>query len=156
MLEKVQKARQQWGGSNLLIDTWLNKRQELIVTYCQIAGIPPYNENPNQLPKETEISEFCTKLVDYVSTGHFEVYREVVSACEIHGEDSILHVDELIPKISITTEMTLEFTDKYAEKAHQLDNFDKHLSLLIEGLEQRFELEDQLLSNLHEKHGATA
>ncbi|MGB1299501.1 MAG: sigma D regulator [Psychrobium sp.] len=155
MLEKVKQARQQWGGSNLLIDTWLTKRQELIVTYCQIAGIPPYEENAHQLPKDEEISEFCTRLVDYVSTGHFEVYREVVSACEVHGESSILHIDELIPQISVSTEMTLEFTEKYAENEHTFDRFDTHLSTLIEGLEQRFELEDQLLSNLHEKHSST-
>lgn len=155
MLEKVQKARQQWGGSNLLIDTWLNKRQELIVTYCQIAGIPPYDENSSQLPRDEEISEFCNKLVDYVSTGHFEVYKEVVSACETHGESSIIHADELIPQISQSTEMALEFTEKYADNEHQLDRFDTHLSTLIEGLEQRFELEDQLLSNLHENHSVT-
>lgn len=155
MLEKVKQARQQWGGSNLLIDTWLTKRQELIVTYCQIAGIPPYEENTHQLPKDEDISEFCTRLVDYVSTGHFEVYREVVSACEVHGESSILHIDELIPQISVSTEMALEFTDKYAENEHTFDRFDAHLSTLIEGLEQRFELEDQLLSNLHEKHSST-
>ena len=156
MLDKVEQARQQWGGSNLLIDAWLNKRQELIVVYCQIAGIPPYDENSHQLPNEADITEFCNKLVDYVSTGHFEIYREVVSVCETHGETSVLHVDELIPKISASTEMALEFTEKYADNEHQLDRLDTHLSTLIEGLEQRFELEDQLLSNLHEKYSATA
>jgi len=156
MLNKVQQARQQWGGSNLLIDTWLNKRQELIVAYCQIAGMPPYEKNSHQLPELEDISEFCNKLVDYVSTGHFEIYREVVSACETHGEKSVLQVDGLIPKISVSTEMSLEFTEKYAEKEQALDNFDAHLSTLIEGLELRFELEDKLLSNLHDKHTATA
>lgn len=156
MLKKVEQARKQWGGSSSLIDTWLNKRQELIVAYCQIAGIAPYEKNAQQLPKDEEISEFCNKLVDYVSTGHFEVYREVVSACETHGETSIHHVDQLIPKISLTTEMSLEFTEKYVEKEHELDRLDTHLSTLIEGLEQRFELEDELLSNLHEKHNNTS
>jgi len=155
MLEKIEQARQQWGGSNLLIDTWLNKRQELIVAYCQIAGMPPYEKNAQQLPKDEEISEFCNRLVDYVSTGHFEVYREVVSACETHGEDSICHIDELLPKISLTTEMSLEFTEKYVENEHNLDNLDLHLSTLIQGLEQRFGLEDELLSNLYEKHSIT-
>jgi len=156
MLDKVQQARQQWGGSNLLIDTWLNKRQELIVAYCQIAGMPPYEKHSHNLPENEDISEFCNKLVDYVSTGHFEIYREVVSACETHGETSVIQVDGLIPKISVSTEMSLEFTEKYAEKEHPLDNFDAHLSMLIEGLELRFELEDQLLSNLHDKHTVTA
>ena len=153
MLKKVELAQQQWGGSNQLIDTWLNKRQELIVNYCQIAGIPPFEQNVLQLPAAQDISEFCNRLVDYVSTGHFEVYREVVSQCEIHGKESLNYAEQLIPKINSSTDMSLEFTDKYADPKHiNMDHLDNHLSTLIEGLEQRFELEDMLLSNLHEKH----
>ena len=153
MLKKVELAQQQWGGSNQLIDAWLNKRQELIVNYCQIAGIAPFEKNIKQLPAGQDISEFCNRLVDYVSTGHFEVYREVVSQCETHGKESLNYAEELIPKISYSTDISLEFTDKYAETNDtEMVDLDEHLSMLIEGLEQRFELEDLLLSNLHEKH----
>ena len=139
MLEKIKHARQQWGGSNKLIDTWLGKRQELIVNYCQIAGIPPYDTNSQQLPEEQEVSEFCNKLVDYVSTGHFEVYREVVSQCETHGKDSLHHAEQLIPQITTSTEMSLEFTEKYADSSdYNMSYLDNHLSTLIQGLEQRF------------------
>ncbi|NRA59364.1 MAG: sigma D regulator [Psychrobium sp.] len=153
MLKKVELAQQQWGGSNQLIDAWLNKRQELIVNYCQIAGIAPFEQNIQQLPAGQDISEFCNRLVDYVSTGHFEIYREVVSQCEIHGKESLNYAEELIPKISYSTDISLEFTDKYADTNDtEMVDLDAHLSTLIEGLEQRFELEDLLLSNLHEKH----
>ncbi|MDP2560808.1 sigma D regulator [Psychrobium sp. 1_MG-2023] len=153
MLKKIEQAQQQWGGSNQLIDTWLNKRQELIVNYCQIAGIPPFEENAQQLPQVQDITEFCNRLVDYVSTGHFEVYREVVSQCEVHGKQSLHHAEQLLPQITDSTQLTLEFTDKYAESNQEgWAHLDDHLSKLIQSLEQRFELEDQLLSNLHEKH----
>lgn len=153
MLNKIEKARQQWGGSNKLIDTWLEKRQELIVNYCQIAGLPPFESDTQALPATDAIQDFCNKLVDYVSTGHFEVYKEVVSRCEVHGQSSLEQIEQIIPKITDTTDISLEFNDKYAEKEDAaLDLFDRHLSKLIEGLESRFELEDLLLSNLFEKH----
>ena len=153
MLQKIEQAQKQWGGSNQLIDTWLNKRQELIINYCQIAGIPPYGENTQQLPDTNDVTEFCNRLIDYVSTGHFEVYREVVSQCETHGKASLHHAEELIPSITLSTEMIVEFADKYAEPFNDyLDAFDRHLSTLIDGLENRFSFEDQLLANLHEKH----
>jgi len=157
MLKQIEQAQKQWGGSNQLIDTWLNKRQELIINYCQIAGIPPYGENTQQLPDQKDVTEFCNRLIDYVSTGHFEVYREVVSQCETHGQDSLAHVQDILPSINVSTELILEFTDKYAESASDdMGAFDKHLSTLIEGLEQRFAYEDQLLANFHEKHGSLA
>jgi len=157
MLQKIEQAQQQWGGSNELIDSWLNKRQELIINYCQIAGIPPYGENTQQLPDVNDVTEFCNRLIDYVSTGHFEVYREVVSQCETHGPDSLAHAQEILPSINTSTEMLLEFTDKYAElSGEDMPCFDKHLSTLIDGLEQRFAFEDKLLANLHEKHSSPA
>jgi len=153
MLTKIEQAQQQWGGSNALIDSWLGKRQELIVNYCQIAGLPPFESQTHCLPAQDAIQEFCNRLVDYVSTGHFEVYKELVSCCETHGQASLNQVDSIIPQITDTTDMSLEFNDKYAESLDaSLDMFDRHLSTLIEGLERRFELEDQLLSTLFEKH----
>jgi regulator of sigma D len=157
MLTRIEKAQQQWGGSNTLIDTWLGKRQELIVNYCQIAGLPPFESQGQALPATNAIQDFCNKLVDYVSTGHFEIYKELVSCCETHGQTSLDQINNIIPQISDTTDMSLEFSDKYAENQDaSLDLFDRHLSTLIEGLEHRFELEDQLLSTLYEKHSKPA
>ena len=157
MLNKVEQAKQQWGGSNQLIDTWLQKRQELIVNYCQIAGLPPFDTNGQALPSREAIQDFCNKLVDYVSTGHFEVYKEVVARCEQHGKNSLAQIEQIIPKITDTTDISLEFNDAYAESDDdKLELFDQHLSTLIEGLEQRFELEDRLLNTLFEKHTNTA
>ena len=115
--------------------------------------MPPFESDTQALPASEAIQEFCNKLVDYVSTGHFEVYKELVSRCETHGKSSLEQIELVIPKITDTTDMSLEFNDKYAENSGEvLDLFDRHLSTLIEGLERRFELEDRLLLTLFEKH----
>lgn len=153
MLNKVERAQQLWGGSSQLVDSWLDKRQELLVTYCQIAGLPPFEPSNHTLPGYEEIQDFCGKLVDYVSAGHFEVYNEVVSRCETHGQDSLQLAEQLIPRITETTDVALDFNDKYAEKSKpELTHLDDDLSRLGQGMEIRFELEDQLLDTLHQKH----
>ena len=157
MLNKLERAQQQWGGSSVLVDNWLDKRQELLVTYCQVAGLPPFDAKGNSLPSIGEVQDFCGKLVDYVSAGHFEIYNEVVSQCEIHGRDSLQLAEQLIPKITETTDVALDFNDKYAEQQQpDLNRLDDDLSRLVQGMEIRFELEDQLLDTLHQKHSNNA
>ena len=157
MLNKLERAQQQWGGSSVLVDNWLDKRQELLVTYCQVAGLPPFDDKGHSLPSIDEVQEFCGKLVDYVSAGHFEIYNEVVSQCETHGRDSLRLAERLIPKITETTDVALDFNDKYAEQQQpDLNRLDDDLSRLVQGMEIRFELEDQLLDTLHQKHSNNA
>lgn len=157
MLNKLERAQRQWGGSNTLVDNWLNKRQELLVTYCQVAGLPPFDAKAHSLPSTGEVQDFCEKLVDYVSAGHFEIYNEVVSQCEIHGRDSLQLAELLLPKITETTDVALDFNDKYAERPHpDLNNLDDDLSRLVQGMEIRFGLEDQLLDTLHQKHSTNS
>ncbi|RJG47889.1 sigma D regulator [Motilimonas pumila] len=154
MLTKLEQAKLEWGGSSHIIDNWLNDRQTVLVGYCELAGLPPYNKDEQTLPSPEKVQEFCQVLVDYLSTGHFEIYDQVVSKCESHGKASVTLAKELYPKISDTTDTALAFNDKYAEA--ELDehaaSFDLDLSQLGQIMEQRFALEDQLLETLHSKH----
>ncbi len=154
MLRQLEKVEQKWGGANTLIDQWLNHRRKLLIKYCQIAGIPPYESTENSLPEITTVKAFCDELMDYVSEGHFEVYDRVVTACEKNGESSQSFAQNLVPKISETTDMALDFNDKYtaAEDDKGLYQLDKDLSSLGHAMETRFELEDKLLEVLHAKH----
>ncbi|MGM8892156.1 sigma D regulator, partial [Psychrobacter sp. 1Y1] len=113
MLRKLEKAEQKWGGSNTLIDQWLNNRRNLLINYCQIAGIPPYEETEKSLPAFASVKLFCGQLMDYVSEGHFEIYNQVVTACEKNGSSSQALAQQLVPKISETTDTALDFNDKY-------------------------------------------
>lgn len=155
MYTRLQSARQQWGGSSTAIDNWLEERQQLIVTYCKLAALPPFDKQnqDNQLPAHEDILGFCQLLVDYLSAGHFEVYDQIVSQCEINGEYSKSLADALYPKISASTDIALEFNDKYADTADiGFNRFDQDLSTLGQALEDRFGLEDELIQTLHTKH----
>lgn len=154
MLRKLEKAKQKWGGANTLIDQWLDNRRNLLINYCQIAGLPPYELDDNSLPSIDTIRAFCGKLVDYVSEGHFEVYDQVVTACEKNGSTSQALAQQLVPRILETTDTALDFNDKYSEAENDkvLIQLDKDLSSLGHAMETRFALEDELLEVLHAKH----
>ncbi len=154
MLTQLEKAQQEWGGSHTVIDSWLEERQELLVLYCKLIGLSPYERNDHALPEQIEIQRFCQILVDYLSAGHFEIYDDIAKACEIKGKQSVALAQSLYPKISESTDIALAFNDKYAEvkKGSLLPDFDEELSKLGETLELRFEYEDELIDNLYSNH----
>ncbi|MDO6694861.1 sigma D regulator [Aliiglaciecola sp. 3_MG-2023] len=149
MLTKVELAKQKWSGYHKSVDIWLQERQKLLVQYCQLAGLPPFEKASSGLPELSEIRLFCETLVDYVSTGHFEVYDKLASDPKQNTDDQRLE-KSVFPRISETTEEALAFNDLFAEinSDKGLANFDQKLSLLGQQLEARFELEDQLLHSL--------
>jgi regulator of sigma D len=154
MLTKLEHAEQKWGGANKLVDQWLNHRRKLLIQYFKIAGFAPYTRPDKTLPPFQTVKNFCAQLVDYVSEGHFEVYDQVVTACEKFGESSRATAQALLPKISETTDMALDFNDKYTEADDEevLYQLDKDLSKLAQSMETRFEFEDELLEILHSRH----
>lgn len=156
MYTRLQNARQQWGGSLTAIDNWLEERQQLIVSYCKLAALPPFDKqnSDQQLPDQAHIQGFCQLLMDYLSAGHFEVYDQIVSQCEINGHDSKALAANLYPRISVSTDLALEFNDRYAEHMDEAEDvtFDTHLSQLGQALEERFSLEDELIQTLFTRH----
>ncbi len=156
MYTRLQNTRQQYGGSLTAIDNWLEERQQLIVAYCKLAALPPFDKGQatQHFPLESEILEFCQLLMDYLSAGHFEVYDQIVSQCAVNGSVSKALAEGLYPKIASSTDIALEFNDKYADhtvEAKTVD-FDGDLSSLGQALEQRFEFEDELIRVLHNHH----
>jgi regulator of sigma D len=156
MYTRLQHARQQWGGSLSAIDNWLEERQQLIVSYCKLAALPPFESNKSEhcFPAQEELESFCQLLMDYLSAGHFEVYDQIVSQCAINGHNSKALAEALYPKIAVSTDLALEFNDKYAEQIHdqQTEELDRDLSELGQALEGRFALEDELIQTLHNRH----
>lgn len=154
MLTRVEKAQQKWGGSHTVIDKWLNERQKLIVLYCKVAGFAPYDKKDHALPQPEEIQSFCQLLLDYISAGHFEVYDDIAKASEQKGPQSQALANAIYPRIADTTDVALDFNDKYAEvdEKDELEGFDNDLSVIGEALEARFALEDELIDNLFYNH----
>jgi len=135
---------------NTAVDNWLNERNQLIVLYCKLSGF----RNQQQLPDSFELNQFCDILIDYVSAGHFEVYEKIVGACETNGSDSIELLQELYPEITETTDIVVNFNDKYSQfsDAAALTSLDRDLSTLGEAIAKRVELEDNLIKTLNTKH----
>ncbi len=157
MYTRLQTARQQWGGSLTAIDNWLEERQQLIVSYCKLAALPPFDKTKSELlPGQADIQTFCQILMDYLSAGHFEVYDQIVSQCEVNGHDSKSLAEKLYPRISASTDLALEFNDTYAEQIDESNSakFDEHLSQLGQALEERFSLEDELIQTLFQRHAS--
>ncbi|MBQ4889341.1 sigma D regulator [Shewanella sp. MMG014] len=158
MLTKLEKAEQKWGGSNKLVDQWLQHRRNLLIQYFNIAGLAPYTAPEKSLPTTETVKQFCAQLVDYVSEGHFEVYDQVVNECEKSGESSKARAQHLLPQISETTDAALDFNDKYTEVESDdvLMDLDADLSKLAQAMETRFAFEDELLEQLYEHHSKAA
>lgn len=153
MLRRNESARQRWGGHHQALDHWLEERQQLLVQYFQLAGLPPYEASSAGLPSAAAIQSFCEVLVDYVSTGHFEIYEHLIQQSQVENDNAKAIAVQMFPLIAVTTERVLSFNDKYAEvdEKDSLPAFDSDLSALGEALEVRMELEDQLLQTLEEQ-----
>jgi regulator of sigma D len=154
MLTKLKQAKEEWGGTLSVIDNWLDNRQNLVVLYCELAGLPPYQQETRCLPAQEKITRFCQLLLDYASTGHFEIYEQIIQQSKLDGEENLKIAQELYSRITTTTDTALNFNDKYAESASDkaLLDFDHDLSELGQVMESRFEREDQLLKVVHLHH----
>ncbi|RUO19017.1 sigma D regulator [Aliidiomarina iranensis] len=152
MLSRNQAAKEQWAGLHQALDRWLDERQDLLVRYCKLAGLPPYNSKTGQLPAANDIREFCEVLVDYVSAGHFELYDHILEEASAHNQSTLALGKKVFPLISDTTEVALSFHDTYAEvtDTDSLPKFTYDLSNLGEALQNRLELEDKLIALLEE------
>ena len=155
MLKKSEEARQRWGGAHDSIDQWLTERQDLLVNYFKLAALPPYEGVRNGLPDVTDIRDFCGQLVDYVSSGHFEIYEQLMKQARENKQPLEALLEQVFPLISDITEIALDFNDNYGEidSNNHLNQFDRDLSALGEAIELRMEFEDQLLHHL-ETHEA--
>lgn len=145
MLSRLEQAKDLWGGHHSSIDNWLTERQDLLIEYCKLAGLAPFEKAV--LPSNEQIQGFFQLLVDYLSAGHFEIYKDLVSQCERRGPKSIEQAEKVYPHIYKTTAELMVYNDKYDTELSDelLEAFDNELSLLGETLSQHIELEDQLI-----------
>ena len=130
-----------------MIERWIEERRELLLKYCELTEVTDFSDPENNY--DTELQQFCEIMVDYVSVGHFEVFEQITKEAEIFGNDQGLDKSpELIDKIQTTTELILDFNDKYIT-AKDLDALIIDLAALGETFVQRFADEDVLIDLLH-------
>ncbi|UTW09739.1 sigma D regulator [Pseudomonas benzenivorans] len=149
MLESCQNAQERWGGVHLLIDRWLQERQELVAAF---AAISETQRAPSA--NAQTLQRFCEVLVDYVSAGHFEVYEQLTNEAKAFGDQRGLELaKQIYPRIEAITEVALSFNDR-CDNGDCRDSvpLNEELNRLGQLLHERFELEDCLIEVLHNAH----
>ena len=129
-----------------LIDKLMKERQEMLVLFCQVAGLEPYRRSDSL---DNLLQTFCQVLIDYTAFGHFEVFGRISEGNE--RRTGVVRVaQEIYPDFLLASEAAVAFNDKYdlSDHALVLDHLSEDLSRLGEELAVRIELEDQLLSSM--------
>ena len=152
MLSKFEQVQKQWGGHSDVIDHWLMSRQQLLIDYCKLANLPPFQENARQLPTTEHLQTFSQQLVDYISTGHFKIYDMVMEEWRSTGYSPTQAITLFYENITATTDSLLNFSDRYCavNDEEALLDLDRDLSNIGQLMEVRFELEDQLIELITE------
>jgi regulator of sigma D len=150
MLKNCKSAQERWGGVNTLIDRWLEERKDVLVEFCALGDIHDFDSN-NTVHRE-KLKAFCEILVDYTSAGHFEIYDQLVQESkELQDDQGLKAAGGLFETIDATTELILDFNDKYLE-TDDLKTLATDLSQLGESLEARLTAEDRMIEVLHTTH----
>ena len=149
MLKGFKSAKERWGGVSDIIDRWLSERQELIVLFCSVNGMDQFRDDKR--PLSSKLEEMCQILVDYASSGHFEVYEQLLEEGTEFDDGGVEVAQSIIPKLEMNTQECLRFND-LCETISSVQMLQNSLSELGEALEERFALEDKLIEVLHESH----
>ncbi len=146
MVSNTKERKERRAGTSQMVDNLLAERQEMLVTFCRLAGLEPYSPDK---PVKRLLEEFCQLLIDYTAFGHFELYQRIAEGGE--RRDIVARVaGEVYAHIAEISEQAVDFNDKYDASDHRLnlDVLPNDLSRLGERLALRMELEDRLISAL--------
>jgi regulator of sigma D len=129
------------------INELLAERQEVLVGYCELAGLEAGGGELDQVL--AELRKFTQMLVDYTALGHFEIYQRIMEGNERRESiKAIAH--DIYQTISRTTDYFVEFNDKYegADDRESLIPLQQDLSLIGEAMASRIDKEDKLLREM--------
>jgi regulator of sigma D len=150
MPDSSSDPRQQFEAVDTLLTRWLRERRELLGKYTEIVvTLDSGLAGPELLARQKAL---CGLLVDYASTGHFEVFHQLVSEAETFADGSDAMAAAVLPAIGDTTEVILAYEEKYGDGIEYPETLRRDLSALGEVLESRFVLEDRLIAGLHQRH----
>ena len=126
------------------------ERNNVLSQYYNLASQADQNPGNNEEILEL-LQEFCQDLVDYLATGHFEIYRRIEEKDERRSEIVQL-ADQVFNRITETTAVAVAFNDLYDTSANfnpdVLEQLPEHLSKLGEELATRIDLEDRFINTL--------
>ncbi len=128
------------------------ERNSVLSKYYNLASHADQQDDDDSLDDTLEmLQEFCQDLVDYMATGHFEIYRRIEDGDE-RRTDMVKLAEEIFPRITNTTQIAIDFNDLYdASKDFDkgiLKSLSKQLGVLGENLAVRIDLEDKFINKL--------
>ncbi len=128
----------------------IEDRNNVLSQYYNLAK---YTEDSTSERDNTTdlLEEFCQELVDYMATGHFELYRRIEDGNERRDEILTL-AEKIMPRINNTTQIAIAFNDLYDDTSNIKDDafeqLPSYLAKLGEELATRIDLEDQFINTL--------
>ena len=129
-------------ASEGLLKRWLLERQQLLRHFWTLSSL--LGQKRAGAAIGAELDRFCEVLVDYVSAGHFEVYRDLLEARERLGRGTPEESATLYALILPTTTAALDFNDRYF-RGPAGNSLREDLSALGQLLASRFDWEDALM-----------
>lgn len=132
----------------------ISERNNVLSQYYNLVSQVDQTQPNIESEAETIIEllqEFCQELVDYLATGHFEIYRRIEDGDERRTEIIEL-ASQLFARITKTTEVAVGFNDLY-DITNDFDfgllgKLPEQLAALGEELATRIDLEDQFINTL--------
>lgn len=131
------------------IDNMLAARTEMLVLFCKVSGTDPYGNNNSDEVDAELLQNFCQILVDYIASAHFSLYERILQGRE-RRQPVYRLAEQIYPRIAESTEMAVDFSEKYEVMDGGLlhQSLQEDLSELGEQLASRIELEDRLITAL--------
>jgi regulator of sigma D len=137
--------KERWDATSIILDEWLQKRQALKQQLAAGALDDPGSSDDS---RREEARAVCERLVDYTSSGHFEVYGLLLQEAQaINAPATEQEMRRLLTLVDEITEKLLDFNDRYLEGG-SVKNLARDLAKLDRSLQSRFDAEDQMLSAL--------
>ncbi|MDT8452389.1 MAG: Rsd/AlgQ family anti-sigma factor [Gammaproteobacteria bacterium] len=132
------------------------ERNNVLSQYYNLANHLDFHDS--DLLQEV-LQDFCQDMIDYIATGHFEIYSRIEDGTERRHE--IINLSkQIFYKIVNTTRVAIKFNDLYdssnAYNKNILKDFSRQLSELGENLATRIELEDRFINTLLNPKSAQA
>ena len=149
---KQQPAHDRRARTKREIKQLIAERNGVLSQYYNLASQVDEKVNGEDSEALIEVlQEFCQDLVDYIATGHFEIYRRIEEGDERRGEITQL-ADEIYSRITDTTKVAIDFNDLYDVSkdfdSSVLNDLSKQLTVLGECLATRIDYEDRFINTL--------
>ena len=152
MAQQTHAALQQWQRIELLVQQWLGERKQLLRMLCSLRNLTNSNRQRNPLPQR--VQQFCELLMDYISAGYFEIYRELAREARYSQRENPELVASILRRLEESTDAALAFNDDFDTGEHiaaRQEVLPQRLNDLLNKLEERFALEDQLIVSIHQR-----